>query len=134
VVKAVRIMRDKDTTTSILVTKKGSIEPVGIVTERDTLYHVLAQDKYSFNIPLKNIMNYPLISADEESSIKDGICLMRNKYIRRLPIEKMRKVTGIVTSKRIVGNIPSQGIDFAEAELPKGRAENDIICPLSTKV
>jgi CBS domain-containing protein len=33
-------------------------------------------------------MNYPLISADEESSIKDGIYLMRNKHIRRLPVMK----------------------------------------------
>jgi hypothetical protein len=33
-------------------------------------------------------MNYPLISADEESSIKDGIYLMGNKHIRRLPVMK----------------------------------------------
>jgi CBS domain-containing protein len=51
------------------------------------------------------MISYPLIYADENSSIKDGICLMRNKNIRRLPIKKTRKATGIV------GNIPSQVID-----------------------
>ena len=43
-IEAARKMRDKDTT-SILVTKKGSADPIGIVTERDILYRVLAQDK-----------------------------------------------------------------------------------------
>lgn len=82
--EAAKIMRDKDTT-SILVTKKDSIEPVGIVTERDILYRVLAQNKDPLTTSLNDIMNYPLIYAEEDLSIKDGICLMRNKNIRRLP-------------------------------------------------
>lgn len=128
VAEAARRMRDKDTT-SILVTKKGSAEPIGIVTERDILNRVLAQNKDPSSTLLKDVMNYPLIFTDENSSIKDGICLMRNRYIRRLPIKKEGKVIGIVTLKRIVGNIPSQGIDLAEVELPKGRPGNEIICP-----
>jgi predicted transcriptional regulator len=74
-------------------------------------------------------MNYPLIYAEEDLSIKDGMCIMRNKNIRRLPIKKPGKVTGIVTLKRIVGNILSQGVDLAEVELPKERKGNEISCP-----
>lgn len=128
VTEAAKIMRDKDTT-SILVTMKGTSDPIGIVTERDILYRVFAQDKDPSSTSLRDIMNYPLIYAEEYSSIKEGICLMRNKYIRRLPIKKAGKVIGIVTLKRIVGNIPSQGIDLAEIELPKGRLGNEITCP-----
>lgn len=128
VIEAAKIMRDKDTT-SILVTKKGSSDPIGIVTERDILYRVLAQDKDPSTTSLRDIMDYPLIYADEYSSIKEGICLMRNRYIRRLPIKKAGKVIGIVTLKRIVGNIPSQGLDLAEVELPKRRLGNEIMCP-----
>lgn len=80
VAEAARRMRDKDTT-SILVTKKGSAEPIGIVTERDILNRVLAQNKDPSSTLLKDVMNYPLIFTDENSSIKDGICLMRNRYI-----------------------------------------------------
>lgn len=128
VAEAAKIMRDKDTT-SILVTKKDSLEPVGIVTERDILYRVLAQNKDPSTTSLNDIMNYPLIYAEEDLSIKDGICLMRNKNIRRLPIKRTGKVTGIVTLKKIVGNIPSQGIDLAEIEFPRGAKGNEIICP-----
>src|SRR5215204_3352462 len=85
VADAAKVMRDKDTT-SILITKKDSSEPVGIVTERDILYRVLAQNKDPSATLLNDIMNYPLMYADEDSSIKDGICLMRNKNLRRLPI------------------------------------------------
>ena len=72
-----------------------------MVTERDILYRVLAQDKDPSSNLLKDVMNYPLIFNDENSSIKDGICLMRNRYIRRLPIKKEGKVIGIATLKRI---------------------------------
>lgn len=47
-------MRDKDTT-SILVTKKGSSDPIGIVTERDILYRVFAQDKDPSSTSLRDI-------------------------------------------------------------------------------
>ena len=53
VADAAKLIRDKDTT-SILVTKKDSSEPVGIVTERDILYRVLAQNKDPFAIPAQN--------------------------------------------------------------------------------
>ena len=128
VTEAAKLMRDKDTT-SIFVTKKNSFEPIGIVTERDILYRVLAQDKDPSVTSMRDIMNYPLIYTDEGTSIKDAICLMRNRYIRRLPIKKAGKVIGIVTLKRIIGNIPSQGMDLAEVELPKGKKWTEIICP-----
>lgn len=128
VAEAVRIMRDKDVS-SILVTNKDSKEPISIVTERDLLHRVMAENKDSTNTTLKSIMSSPLISSDEESPIKEGICLMRNKHIRRLPVKKMGKITGIVTLKTIIGNIPSQGIDLAEVESPKGREKEIIICP-----
>jgi CBS domain-containing protein len=57
----------------------------------------LAQNKDPSAILLNDIMNYPLIYVDEDSSIKDGICLMRNKNIRRLPIKKTGKVTSVLT-------------------------------------
>jgi predicted transcriptional regulator len=74
-------------------------------------------------------MNYPLIYVDEATTIKAGICLMRNRYIRRLPIKKAGKIIGIVILKRIIGNIPSQGMDLAEVEVRDGKMGGEIICP-----
>jgi signal-transduction protein with cAMP-binding, CBS, and nucleotidyltransferase domain len=128
VTEAAKEMRDKDTT-SLIITKKNITEPIGIVTERDILYHVLAENKDPSTTPIRKIMNYQLIYVDEATTIKDGICLMRNRYIRRLPIKKAGKIIGIVTLKRIIGNIPSQGMDLAEVEVPEGKKGSEIICP-----
>jgi len=128
VTAAAKQMHDKDTT-SIFITKKNSSEPIGIVTERDILYRVLAQNKDPSTTSLREVMNYPLIFVDEATTIKEAICLMRNRYIRRLPIKKAGKIIGIVTLKRIIGNVPSHGMDLAEVELPEGKKGNEIICP-----
>ena len=113
----------------LIITKKNSSEPIGIVTERDILYHVLAENNDPSTTTTRKIMNYPLIYVDENTTIKDGICLMRNRYIRRLPIKKAGKIIGIITLKRIIGNIPSQGMDLAEIEVPNGKKGSEIICP-----
>jgi signal-transduction protein with cAMP-binding, CBS, and nucleotidyltransferase domain len=118
VTEAAKQTHDK-VTTSIFTTKKNSSELIGRVTERDILYRVLAQNKDPSTTSLREIMNYPLIFVDEATTIKEAICLVRNRYIRRMPIKKAGKIIGIVTLKRIIGNIPSQGLDLAEVELPK---------------
>jgi CBS domain-containing protein len=129
---AAKVMRDKDTT-SIIVTKRDSSEPVGIVTERDILYRILAQNKDPSTISLSDIMNYPLIYAEEDLSIKDGICMMRNKNIRRLPIKKTGKVTGIVTLKRIVGNIPVKESILQKLNFQKGQKARKLVVHTASK-
>jgi CBS domain-containing protein len=42
--EAAKVMRGKDVS-SVLVTSKNSNEPIGIVTEKDILYHVVAENK-----------------------------------------------------------------------------------------
>ena len=128
VTEAAKQMCDKDTT-SIFITKKNSSEPLDTVTERDNLYRVLAQNKDPSTTSLREVMNYPLIFVDEATTIKEAICLMSNRYIQRLPIKKAGKIIGIVTLKRIIGNVPSQVMDLAAVELPEGKKGNEIIYP-----
>jgi len=128
--QAVKVMRDKDTS-SILVINKHSGEPVGMVTERDILHRVLAESKDPSQTTLKSIMSFPLISVNDGVSVREAITLMRNKHIRRLPVTKMRNIIGLTTLKSTIGNIPSQGIELAEVELPEyivGK-QREIICP-----
>ena len=132
VAEAAKLMRDKDVL-SVLVTSKNSNEPIGIVTERDILYRVVAENKGPFKVMLKDIMNSPLISISEEESVKDAVLLMRTKHIRRLAVKKAGgKIAGIITLMSIVGNVPSDKLDLAEVELPASVIEGEatkIICP-----
>ena len=56
VAEAAKVMRDKDVLSVLLVTSENSNEPIGIVTERDILYRVVAENKDHFKVTLKNVM------------------------------------------------------------------------------
>lgn len=132
VAEAAKVMKKEDVS-SVLVTNKSSNEPIGIVTERDILYRVVAENMGPFKVPLKKIMSSPLISINEESSVADAISLMRRKHIRRLAVKnKEGKIIGTITLMSIIGNVPSDSIDLADIELPSNVVGTDatkIICP-----
>jgi signal-transduction protein with cAMP-binding, CBS, and nucleotidyltransferase domain len=128
-------MRDSDTS-SIIVTNKTSQQPTGIVTERDILYRVIGEDRNPAETTLRSIMSHPLVSIDDKVSVKEAICIMRNRHMRRVMVKKPDgSILGITTLRSTIGNIPSQGIDLAEVELPgETPTENigkpaAIICP-----
>jgi signal-transduction protein with cAMP-binding, CBS, and nucleotidyltransferase domain len=128
-------MHDKDVS-CVLVTRKdsNSDDPIGIVTERDILYRVLAENKGPFKVNLGRIMSCPLITIGANSSAADAFSIMRNKNIRRLAVQKMKggKITVIATLVSVVGNIPNQSIELAEVQLPKDLIEGGrgiISCP-----
>jgi CBS domain-containing protein len=140
--EAAKVMRDKDTS-CVLVASKDSKEPIGIVTERDMLYRVLAENIGPYKASLKKIMSTPLITIDQQSSTADAISLMRSKHIRRLVVTKKetddygggtdgKHVIGMVTLVSITGNVPSNNIDLAELEVPPDIIQKEnikIICP-----
>lgn len=132
VAEAAKVMRNKGIS-SLLVSSKNSNDAVGIVTERDIVYRVVAESKGPFKITLKEIMSSPLISVSEEESVKDAVLLMRRKHIRRLAVKKAEgEITGTITLMSIVGNVPSDSVDLADIELPSNVAAAEltkIICP-----
>jgi len=85
VVDATRLMNNKNTSCTI-VRLKDSEEPIGIVTERDILYRVVAESKDPSKITLKEIMSSPIYTVGKEVLVKDAVSIMRNKGIRRLVV------------------------------------------------
>jgi CBS domain-containing protein len=146
VADAAKVMRDKDTS-CILIVSKDSKEPIGIVTERDMLYRVLAENLGPYKVTLKKIMSRPLITIDHQSSVVDAVSLMRSKHIRRLVVTKnqtgdssdtsssnndRKQVIGIVSLVSITGNSPSNNIDLAELEVSPDIVQKEnikIVCP-----
>ena len=126
VLDAAKEMRKRGVT-SVLVSKQN--ECVGIVTEKDILYRVVAENRGPFKTLLKNVMSYPLITADSQLSVIDAIKLMRSKLVRRLPLINAGKVVGLLTLRSIVGNSIDQSVDLAELELPQVSNACGIICP-----
>jgi len=119
--KAARTMRDEQIG-SVLVSEKG--EMVGIVTERDVLYKVVAGGKDSGKLKLKDVMSSPLIFIDANAKVKDAIALMVKKEIRRLIVKEGKNVIGVISQRAVVGDVHKADISIAEIDVPKG-----VLCP-----
>ena len=123
---AARLMR-KEQMSSILVGQDNQ-HVIGIVTEIDILYRVIAEGRVPSKTILKEIMSSPLITVEEKTTVKDAIAIMRKNAIRRVPILKQGLVTGLLTLKSIVGNNHKENIELAEVELP-ATVDSKAMCP-----
>ena len=101
---------------------------IGIVTERDILYRVVAESRSPFKTTLREIMSSPLVIVDEARPVKDAVALMRRNAIRRVPVLKEGEIVGILTLKSIMGNNRNESVDLVEVELP-ATVDNKVMCP-----
>lgn len=126
VADAARAMREKGVL-SVLVSRTVDMQPVGIVTERDVLYRVVAEHRGPFKTTLKDVMSSPLVTIDESTPVKDAVALMRKNGIRRMPVTKEGKIVGMLTLKSIVGDSHVKRIELIDVELPAGISK--VACP-----
>ncbi len=111
--EAAEVMRGKRIT-SILVIGRISSKPIGIVTERDVLYRVVAKNKTPSKIRLKNLVSSPLITIDEGSTMKEAVSLMLDKGIRRLPVMRGDNIIGILNAESVIGHMYEEKTDAGE--------------------
>ena len=95
------MMRDKGTG-NILILIKG--EPKGILTERDILNRIAADDLLSSSIPVRKIMTSPMISIEADEPLSDGVQLMAKHKIRTVFVTDHGKPLGLLNMRAIVGD------------------------------
>jgi CBS domain-containing protein len=96
---AARLMREKKSG-SVFITQQG--QPVGIVTERDMLYKIVAEDLPAAHVLLRKIMSSPLVSVPEDTPVKSAIELMQEKGFRRLLLTRNGRAIGMVNQYDLV--------------------------------
>jgi CBS domain-containing protein len=79
--------------------------PVGIITERDIIFRVVAQNRGPFKVTLKDIMSTPIITIDVDKSVEEAIEILNKHKINRLPVVHNSSIIGIVTSEMIVSKV-----------------------------
>jgi CBS domain-containing protein len=87
-------------TSSLLVTDFND-KPVGIITERDLVRSVVANDANSKTVVIKEIMSSPIATIDANSSVEAAADLMMQNQVRHLLVvddEDVNKPLGIITS------------------------------------
>ena len=95
----------KQETCTIIVTHYDSTSrqriPIGIVTERDIIFRVVAQNKGPFKVTLKDIMSSPIITIDSDKSAKNALAVLKQNGINRLPVVNKGTLIGLITTEMI---------------------------------
>ena len=92
-------MSSANTSSLIVVDPRGI--PIGIITERDLVGRVIANDADSRRIMVKDIMATPVVTIDPSSSVESAADLMLQNDVHHLLVvenEDLGAVRGIVTA------------------------------------
>lgn len=107
---------------TIIVTRNDptvrSRVPAGVITERDIIHRIVAQNRGPFKVTLKSVMSTPLITVDSEAPLDQALSIMKENDISRLPVVNKKgggMIIGLITMKTLVKRI-SIGKAVARAE------------------
>ena len=96
--KAAEIMAQEGVS-AIIVTAEG--KAIGILTERDILKRIVAEDKNSVEIKLKEIMSSPLVTIGPSVDLEEAARIMFEKKIKNLPVINDNRLIGLISLQDI---------------------------------
>ena len=85
---------------SVIVVEDG--RPSGILTERDIVTKVAAENLQAAGIRVREVMTSPVISIHPHEEVADAARLMAQKKIRRLPVVRDGRLIGVITENDIL--------------------------------
>jgi len=91
---AAKLISEKDISFLVIV-KDG--KPIGVITEKDFVRKIAAQDKQASLTPLSEIMSYKFRWVEPSTEIEDAVQKMLNNNIRRLIVLEDEKLVGVIT-------------------------------------
>ena len=91
--KAAEIMAQEDAS-ALVITTEG--KAVGILTERDILKRIVAEDKNSIETKVKEIMSSPLVTIAPSADLEEAAHIMFEKKIKNLPVIRENRLIGLV--------------------------------------
>ena len=92
--EAAKLLYEKDI--SFLVVIKDE-KPVGVVSERDFVRKITAENKLASEVPLSEIMSHKFRWVEPNTDIEDAVQKMLNSNIRRLLVLENEKLVGVIT-------------------------------------
>lgn len=106
---------------SIIVTRNG--KAVGILTERDIAYKVVAEGKNPKSTKLKKIMSRPLRVIRASESIQNAATAIASNKVKRLPVvDRKGQLVGIISESDLMRAYPGLVdvlMEEEKLELPK---------------
>ncbi|MBI0583118.1 MAG: CBS domain-containing protein [Methanomassiliicoccus sp.] len=90
---------------SVIIIEDG--RPLGIVTERDFVNKLVAEDRMPREMTAEDIMSRPLVTVGPKESVADAGRKMARLNLRRLPVVVGEQLVGMLTENDITRLSPS---------------------------
>ena len=91
---AATILKEKEISFLVIIENK---KPIGIVTERDIVKKIAAENKVASETPLKEIMSKKFRWVRPDTLIEDAVQKMINSNVRRLIVLENDNLAGVIT-------------------------------------
>ena len=102
---AAKIISENDI--SLLVIIKDGL-PIGVLSEKDFVRKLAAEDKHASDTPISEIMSYKFRWVEPSTQIEDAIQKMLNNNIRRLLVLEDGKLVGVITQTDLAAYLRDQ--------------------------
>jgi CBS domain-containing protein len=102
---AAKLMKTNNLGSIIVTDSHGN--PVGIITEKDIINRVVAENLLPRNINAQQAMSYPVLSISPHNDIKQAAETMRTRDVRRLVVMDRNRMIGLIASNDIVAITPA---------------------------
>lgn len=93
------MMADENAEGYVIVLEKG--KPVGIVTERDIVNKIVAQNMGPTKTNVSDIMSTPLVTIDPDEDLRTTSHLMQKNNVRKVTVIRNGIIYGVITAKDI---------------------------------
>ncbi len=98
----------------LVVTRRR--KPVGVISDKDLIYKVLAKDLSASKVKVKDIMTPHFVSVSPNEDITSAVRKMKRNNIHRLPVVDEGKLVGVVSLSDIARTAPGM-VDLLEYRL-----------------
>lgn len=99
IIEAAKLMRDNKVGSVIVVEK---LNVLGIVTERDLVRRVLAENRELKTVKIRDVMSTSVVSVSPEEDVLNAAHIMRQRGIRRVVVMNKEDLIGIITTNDLV--------------------------------
>jgi CBS domain-containing protein len=115
ILNAARLMRDYHVGDLVVVEERdGQRIPVGIVTDRDIVIEVIAEEVAFDEVTVEDIMSLEIVTAREGDDLLDTLKRMRTHGIRRVPVVNgSQALIGILTVDDVIEVLAEELNDLA---------------------
>ena len=130
ILEAAKLMRSEHVGDLVVTdNRNGRPVPVGILTDRDIVVELLAEEIELDKVSIGDAMSYELLSVKEQEGLQETIEKMRNQGVRRLlVVDDTGALVGIVTVDDLMELVAEQLINLVrlvDNELARERTKRD---------